>query len=117
MRRSRLVLVLVPVSVLVYLGFLRQHYDSQNALLPLSPPEPAPRAPLAPDWTRRSDGQLRFGIMFDAGSTGTRVHIYRFNLDQRRGVPELLEEKFEAIKPGLSAFAENPDQVQTQTQT
>lgn len=102
MRRPRLVIVLVPVLVFVYLVGLKYHYDSYNAP-PLRPPGPAPRAPAA-DWT------VRFGVMFDAGSTGTRVHIFKLRLEQHQNVPQLLEETFKAIKPGLSAFAEDPPQ-------
>lgn len=41
-------------------------------------------------------------IMVDAGSTGSRVHIYEFNTCQ--SPPILLNEKFEQIKPGLSSY-------------
>ncbi|KAJ0004864.1 hypothetical protein NQD34_011078 [Periophthalmus magnuspinnatus] len=107
MRRSRLVLVLVLAFVLVvYLTVIKQHYDSHNAL-PLR--HPAPKAFLSPDWLL--GGRVQFGIMFDAGSTGTRVHIFKFRVDHNKSrVPELLEEFFKAFSPGLSAFAEDPPQ-------
>ncbi|XP_072292974.1 ectonucleoside triphosphate diphosphohydrolase 6 [Eucyclogobius newberryi] len=107
MRKSRLVLVLVLVCVLVYLMVLKRHYDSHNAL-PLRPPQPAPKAVLVPDWLVGSWGRIQFGIMFDAGSTGTRVHVFKFRLDQNQSFPQLLEENFKSISPGLSAFAEDP---------
>uniref|UniRef100_A0A3B3ZY88 Uncharacterized protein n=1 Tax=Periophthalmus magnuspinnatus TaxID=409849 RepID=A0A3B3ZY88_9GOBI len=103
MRRSRLVLVLVLAFVLVvYLTVIKQHYDSHNAL-PLR--HPAPKAFLSPDWLL--GGRVQFGIMFDAGSTGTRVHIFKFRVDHNK---KLLEEFFKAFSPGLSAFAEDPPQ-------
>lgn len=43
-----------------------------------------------------------FVIMIDAGSTGSRVHIYEFNTCQTP--PVLVQETFEMLKPGLSSF-------------
>lgn len=98
-------MILVPTLVLVYLVVLKRHYDSHDAL-PLRPPGPAPRVPES-----SPDSAVRFAVMFDAGSTGTRVHIFKFRLDlDQSHVPQLLEETFKAIKPGLSAFAEDPPQ-------
>ncbi|KAM4690543.1 nucleoside diphosphate phosphatase ENTPD5 [Rhinophrynus dorsalis] len=49
-----------------------------------------------------------YGIMFDAGSTGTRIHIYIFQ-KRAKGAPLALDgEVFESVKPGLSAFADQP---------
>ncbi|KAI9592904.1 nucleoside phosphatase GDA1/CD39 [Syncephalis fuscata] len=45
--------------------------------------------------------------MIDAGSTGSRIHAYRFNYCQQH--PELESEVFHHIEPGLSAFPDNPD--------
>lgn len=41
-------------------------------------------------------------VMIDAGSTGSRVHVYEFNTCI--SPPQLLSEKFEMLKPGLSSF-------------
>ncbi|KAK6459622.1 golgi guanosine diphosphatase [Scheffersomyces xylosifermentans] len=41
-------------------------------------------------------------VMIDAGSTGSRVHVYSFNTCV--SPPKLLAEKFEMLKPGLSSF-------------
>ncbi|XP_077179324.1 nucleoside diphosphate phosphatase ENTPD5 isoform X4 [Paroedura picta] len=49
-----------------------------------------------------------YGIMFDAGSTGTRIHIYTFVQRSPEKPPELEGEIFESIKPGLSAYADQP---------
>ncbi|XP_055018376.1 ectonucleoside triphosphate diphosphohydrolase 6 isoform X4 [Boleophthalmus pectinirostris] len=109
MRRSRLVLFLVLVCVLVvYLTVLKRHYDSHNAL---PQRHPAPKGFLTPHWPTGSRGRVQFGIMFDAGSTGTRVHVFKFRVDHNKSrVPELLDESFKAFSPGLSAFAEDPPQ-------
>ena len=65
----------------------------------------------------------RYGIIFDAGSSGTRLHIYRWlDSDTARkeaGVKELhslpvLETKnkwTEKIHPGISTFGEKPERV------
>uniref|UniRef100_A0A9R1SSR9 nucleoside diphosphate phosphatase n=2 Tax=Cyprinus carpio TaxID=7962 RepID=A0A9R1SSR9_CYPCA len=46
-----------------------------------------------------------YGIMFDAGSTGTRIHIYKFIQKD----PVLDNEMYHAVKPGLSAYADMPE--------
>uniref|UniRef100_A0A8D0H3M4 nucleoside diphosphate phosphatase n=1 Tax=Sphenodon punctatus TaxID=8508 RepID=A0A8D0H3M4_SPHPU len=49
-----------------------------------------------------------YGIMFDAGSTGTRIHIFKFTQDSKE-TPKLTHETFKALKPGLSAYADDVD--------
>ncbi|KAM5304863.1 LOW QUALITY PROTEIN: ectonucleoside triphosphate diphosphohydrolase 6 [Glossophaga mutica] len=46
-----------------------------------------------------------YGIMFDAGSTGT-MHIFQFTW-QPGGTPTLTHEAFQALQPGLSAYADD----------
>ncbi|XP_001382088.1 ectonucleoside triphosphate diphosphohydrolase 6 isoform X1 [Monodelphis domestica] len=53
-----------------------------------------------------------YGIMFDAGSTGTRIHIFKFTQTSKE-TPTLTHETFKALKPGLSAYA---DDVEKSTQ-
>ncbi|MED6139839.1 hypothetical protein PIB30_087731 [Stylosanthes scabra] len=50
-----------------------------------------------------------YAVIFDAGSTGSRVHVYRFNhhLDLLHIGNDL--ELFVKTKPGLSAYAEDPE--------
>ncbi|OWB83825.1 hypothetical protein B5S33_g2459 [[Candida] boidinii] len=45
---------------------------------------------------------IKYVIMIDAGSTGSRVHVYKF--DVCFSPPKLLDEAFEMLKPGLSSF-------------
>lgn len=49
----------------------------------------------------------RYAIVFDAGSTGSRVHVYEFQFcgDHLR---LLVDEVFEEVKPGLSHFHASP---------
>ncbi|KAL0085901.1 nucleoside phosphatase GDA1/CD39 [Phycomyces blakesleeanus] len=44
--------------------------------------------------------------MIDAGSSGSRVHVYRFNYCKEE--PELEDEIFEMLKPGLSEYPDDP---------
>ncbi|VEU20871.1 DEKNAAC101774 [Brettanomyces naardenensis] len=41
-------------------------------------------------------------VMIDAGSTGSRIHVYTF--DTCFSPPKLLDEQFKMLKPGLSSF-------------
>ncbi|KAK6478909.1 ectonucleoside triphosphate diphosphohydrolase 5-like isoform X1 [Huso huso] len=50
-----------------------------------------------------------YGIMFDAGSTGTRIHIYKFIQKAPAELPLLDNEIFHSVKPGLSAYADAPE--------
>lgn len=51
-----------------------------------------------------------YGIMFDAGSTGTRIHIYKFIQKDPVELPVLDSEMYHAVKPGLSAYKDNPEE-------
>lgn len=45
--------------------------------------------------------------MIDAGSSGSRVHIYKFNHCKQE--PELENEVFQMIEPGLSEYSDHPE--------
>ncbi|ORY88004.1 nucleoside phosphatase GDA1/CD39 [Protomyces lactucae-debilis] len=47
----------------------------------------------------------QYVLMVDAGSTGSRIHVYKFNNCQE--VPVLEHEAFKMINPGLSSFKED----------
>lgn len=57
-----------------------------------------------------------FVVVFDAGSTGTRIHVFQF--EKRRTIKngknpsdysiDLVDEQFDHVEPGLSAYADNP---------
>ncbi|XP_063079022.1 ectonucleoside triphosphate diphosphohydrolase 5 [Engraulis encrasicolus] len=53
--------------------------------------------------------RIFYGVMFDAGSTGTRIHIYTFITSDSDELPVLDNEMFHSVKPGLSAFADAPE--------
>ncbi|PVU88232.1 hypothetical protein BB561_005963 [Smittium simulii] len=50
---------------------------------------------------------VQYVLMIDAGSTGSRIHVYKFNNCKNR--PELEDEVFEQIKPGLSSFGSDAE--------
>ncbi|OLL21913.1 putative guanosine-diphosphatase [Neolecta irregularis DAH-3] len=50
---------------------------------------------------------VQFVLMIDAGSTGSRVHVYKFNNCDIS--PELESEVFEQTKPGLSSYGTDPE--------
>lgn len=53
--------------------------------------------------------RIFYAVMFDAGSTGTRVHVYTFIQSGSEQLPILDNEMFHSIKPGLSAYANSPE--------
>lgn len=53
-----------------------------------------------------SSGTLRYAIVFDAGSTGSRIHVFKFTV--HGGQLDLESDTFEQLKPGLSSYADNP---------
>jgi guanosine-diphosphatase len=50
--------------------------------------------------------------MLDAGSTGTRIHVYKFSSCNGR-IRAVDDELFEMTNPGLSSFKDNPSQVRS----
>ncbi|XP_047208172.1 ectonucleoside triphosphate diphosphohydrolase 6 isoform X2 [Girardinichthys multiradiatus] len=110
MKRSKLAgIFLFLVLLMVYLLFLKHHYSSFRSSSYRLPPHLRPGSDRTrADWSDSSNGdRIWYGIMFDAGSTGTRVHIFRFQME-KEGPPRLDHESFRAIKPGLSAYADDP---------
>ncbi|KAI3620395.1 hypothetical protein CBS9595_002362 [Malassezia furfur] len=45
---------------------------------------------------------VQYAIMMDAGSTGSRIHVYKFNYCKPS--PELESEYFDHLEPGLSSY-------------
>ncbi|XP_061667793.1 ectonucleoside triphosphate diphosphohydrolase 5 isoform X2 [Syngnathoides biaculeatus] len=52
---------------------------------------------------------VSYAVMFDAGSTGTRIHVYAFLHTREDGLPVLDKETFGSVKPGLSAHVHSPE--------
>lgn len=78
------------------------------------------RPPLHVDALRTTacDGTdaVRYGLVIDAGSQGSRIHVYKFNTcaarhGAARALPELEDELFVAKKGGLSKYAGQPSEA------
>eukprot|EP01025_Chloroclados_australasicus_P047816 TRINITY_DN5395_c1_g2_i1.p1 TRINITY_DN5395_c1_g2~~TRINITY_DN5395_c1_g2_i1.p1 ORF type:complete len:501 (-),score=43.69 TRINITY_DN5395_c1_g2_i1:470-1816(-) len=59
---------------------------------------------------KASSPQLCYAVVFDAGSTGSRVHVYEFQSGEN-GQFMLRDELFEQLKPGLSSYAGRPEEA------
>ncbi|KAI4802063.1 hypothetical protein KUCAC02_019922 [Chaenocephalus aceratus] len=65
---------------------------------------------LLPSFSRPANhSRIFYSVMFDAGSTGTRIHVYTFIHGGSEELPVLDNEMFHSIKPGLSAYADSPE--------
>jgi apyrase len=59
------------------------------------------------DYQRKERSTSRFAIVLDAGSTGSRIHVFKFKTGSSDQV--LLQfDRFDQLKPGLSSYAHNP---------
>ncbi|KAI8110376.1 hypothetical protein M9435_002051 [Picochlorum sp. BPE23] len=68
-----------------------------------------PGFPSVPTQVRNKDTSedSSYAVVIDAGSTGSRVHVFKFL--HVRGELELNFDEFEQLKPGLSSYADNPE--------
>ncbi|XP_029608865.1 ectonucleoside triphosphate diphosphohydrolase 6 isoform X2 [Salmo trutta] len=114
MRLPKIASVFVFLGCLAaYLMFVKHHYDGVRPAISKMPPHFHPRlglsgSPNRPTSSEVVSGRFQYGVMFDAGSTGTRIHVFKFQLEDNEA-PKLAHETFRAIKPGLSAYADDPE--------
>uniref|UniRef100_A0A674B3P6 nucleoside diphosphate phosphatase n=1 Tax=Salmo trutta TaxID=8032 RepID=A0A674B3P6_SALTR len=114
MRLPKLASVFVFLGCLAaYLMFVKRHYDGVRPAISKIPPHFPHRlglsgSPKRPTSSEVVSGRFQYGVMFDAGSTGTRIHVFKFQLEDNEA-PKLAHETFRAIKPGLSAYADDPE--------
>ncbi|KAK3538281.1 hypothetical protein QTP70_034609 [Hemibagrus guttatus] len=102
------VIFLLVVCLVVYLTYVKRCFENRKlSKLVLEQPY---RTDLhkRPTSAEMVSEMFRYGIMFDAGSTGTRIHIFKFQQEDN-AAPKLGPQMFKAIKPGLSAYADDPE--------
>ncbi|XP_065446933.1 ectonucleoside triphosphate diphosphohydrolase 6 isoform X2 [Chrysemys picta bellii] len=93
--------------VAIYVVYIKWHLDSK----PISSTTECAtesRGDKLDHQTLTTNHSVFYGIMFDAGSTGTRIHIFKFT-QKSKETPRLTHETFKALKPGLSAYADDVD--------
>ncbi|XP_045384793.1 ectonucleoside triphosphate diphosphohydrolase 6 isoform X2 [Lemur catta] len=98
------------VGLFIYVAYIKWHRASATqAFLSIAGVASGARwgqQAHSPPGTAAHGHEIFYGIMFDAGSTGTRVHVFQF--DRPPGeTPTLTHETFKALKPGLSAYADD----------
>ncbi|XP_024146919.1 ectonucleoside triphosphate diphosphohydrolase 5 [Oryzias melastigma] len=92
-----------PLLLLVLLAAAGQNRAQfGSSLLDLSSILPALSRPA-------NHSRIFHAVMFDAGSTGTRIHVYTFIQGDSELLPVLDNEMFHSVKPGLSAYADTPE--------
>ncbi|KAL1680353.1 nucleoside phosphatase family-domain-containing protein [Schizophyllum commune] len=61
--------------------------------------------------TTTADRIVQYALMIDAGSTGSRIHVYKFNNCNPNSGPSFEYEVFKMTQPGLSSFAGRPEEA------
>ena len=92
------VLLVVPRGAPYTADFSRSQPFSSRPTLKTAAARPKAAAPPATGGSTRE----RYAIVIDAGSTGSRVHIFKFNVGAG-GALELQFDKFDQLRPGLSS--------------
>ncbi|XP_033041295.1 ectonucleoside triphosphate diphosphohydrolase 6 isoform X3 [Trachypithecus francoisi] len=98
------------VGLFIYVAYIKWHRaTATQAFFSITRAAPGTRwgqQAHSPQGTAADGHEVFYGIMFDAGSTGTRVHVFQFARPPRE-TPTLTHETFKALKPGLSAYADD----------
>ncbi|EYU28756.1 hypothetical protein ABFS82_12G101800 [Erythranthe guttata] len=59
----------------------------------------------------KNHGSKRYGVVIDGGSTGTRIHVFKYEVRNGNLVLDFSEKGLVSMRvnPGLSAYAQNPE--------
>lgn len=119
-QRYRGVIVLVSVPVLLIVAVIlimpRSGPETYRVLTTSESKEELPTLTKAKEGADLTDtsklnsqekGALQYAVIIDAGSTGSRVHVYKFQ--RVNGRLDLDTDTFESLKPGLSSYKDDPD--------
>ncbi|OZJ05783.1 hypothetical protein BZG36_01293 [Bifiguratus adelaidae] len=120
---TRAAVVFVCLIGLMWLLIPESRYPADDKVATVSEVEKAPAttparhdvATSAPDSTTSTHCSkpypgkplIQYAIMIDAGSSGSRIHVYRFN--NCKGTPELEHEEFKMLEPGLSSYGDDAE--------
>nr|XP_002740456.2 PREDICTED: ectonucleoside triphosphate diphosphohydrolase 5-like [Saccoglossus kowalevskii] len=96
------------VSIFVTFTIIYNCFKSSTLLYTFNENDVALYAPYLPSPKLKVNTNDVYAVMFDAGSTGSRIHVLHFVEDQTANSHlRLVASVFEQVKPGLSSFAEN----------
>ncbi|XP_045147101.1 ectonucleoside triphosphate diphosphohydrolase 6 [Echinops telfairi] len=102
------------VCLFIYVAYIKWHWASATqaffSITEVAAGSHRNQQVHSPSGTSGHDQEVFYGIMFDAGSTGTRIHIFQF-AQKPRETPTLIHETFRALEPGLSAYADDIEKV------
>lgn len=117
--RGRIAAVMVVIGVMGFILFATQFYGTdRNSVTNFALPSLFNKGGYKFDGTQtvsptinktgQGESSSIYAIVFDGGSTGSRVHIFHFHVSQPGGSLELVKEIFKEVKPGLSSYADTP---------
>ena len=86
-------------SLIIFLGFMKMHASS---LLLAAKEEGFHTANGVTSLSQSTKTGVHYDIVIDAGSTGSRIHIYKFSLESDH--PVLLNEVFEQVRKTTGIF-------------
>lgn len=107
--RYRGVLLVASIPVLLIISVIT-FMPRSSQFQPAAPVQITPQtAPVTSSDSKQDGTSFKYSVVFDAGSTGSRVHVFKFKVTDT-GL-ELLSDTFEQLKPGLSSYADEPQKA------
>ncbi|KAG5453078.1 Ectonucleoside triphosphate diphosphohydrolase 6, variant 2 [Clonorchis sinensis] len=103
--------LLLWLSFTTHLGPIGERFLPVKASLPTSSIITPYKDTNALDIRKPHVSDNLYGVVFDAGSTGTRVHVFELSRENPNEAYTLTDELFEQVNPGLSAYADSPERA------